>query len=132
MEGEMNNTLCMAKAAVVLALFSSGWAMANGPNTTQDAAEAVASPASPTVVQGFGTPIEGGVLTGYRGGFDLIKNDMQLSGTVTNNVAAHTLSGNNYISDSAFSNASGLPMVVQNSGSNVLIQNATIIHVQMQ
>jgi hypothetical protein len=42
------------------------------------------------------------------------------------------LSGSNYIANGSFANASGVPMVVQNSGSNVLIQNATIINVQMK
>jgi hypothetical protein len=132
MESEMKQTFSKVKVAVVLALFSSGWAMANGPNDGQGTVEAIASPVVDVVVKGFGKPIEVDVLQGYRGGSDLIQNDMQLNGTVTNNVAAHTVSGNNYISDNAFSNAGGLPMVVQNSGSNVLIQNATIIHVQMQ
>lgn len=71
-------------------------------------------------------------LDGYRGGFDVVKNDMQLSGAVTNNSAVDVLSGSNFIADGSFANASGMPMVVQNSGSNVLIQNATIINVQMQ
>ena len=117
---------------MVLALLPSGWALANGPNDAQVPVEASPSQAVGAGIKGLGTPIEGGVLKAFRGGFDLVKNDMQLSGTVSNNVAAHTISGSNFISDNAFSNASGLPMVVQNSGSNVLIQNATIIHVQMQ
>lgn len=42
------------------------------------------------------------------------------------------VSGVNTISSGAFSNASGLPVAIQNSGSNVLIQNATIINIHMQ
>ena len=40
--------------------------------------------------------------------------------------------GSNVIADGAFSGASGLPMVIQNSGNNVLIQSATIVNVQLQ
>jgi hypothetical protein len=44
------------------------------------------------------------------------------------------VSGGNFISDSAFSHASGLPVAIQNSGNNVSIQNAYIvnIHTDMQ
>ena len=68
----------------------------------------------------------------YRGGFDVVKNDAQLAGTVANNVAANVLSGNNSIAEGSFVNSSGLPMVIQNSGSNVLIQNSTIVNLQLQ
>jgi hypothetical protein len=38
----------------------------------------------------------------------------------------------NWIGGGAFGNAAGLPMVIQNSGNSVLIQNATVVNVQMQ
>jgi hypothetical protein len=34
------------------------------------------------------------------------------------------------IAGGSFSNASGLPTVIQNTGANVLIQNATIVNVR--
>ena len=80
----------------------------------------------------FGVPLQEVQLDSLRGGFDLVKNDMQLTGAVTGNSAVNVLSGNNAIADGAFTNASGLPMVIQNSGSNVLIQNATVVNVQLQ
>jgi hypothetical protein len=83
-------------------------------------------------VSSFGIPLAAAQLEGYRGGFDVVKNDMLLSGTVANNSTVDVLSGSNYIANGSFANASGVPMVVQNSGSNVLIQNATIINVQMK
>jgi len=67
-----------------------------------------------------------------RGGSDAPWSDMKLSGTVANNCAVNVVTGSNIVTDSAFSNASGLPMVIQNSGSNVLIQNATIVNVQIK
>lgn len=57
---------------------------------------------------------------------------MGLSGTVGANTAVNVVTGANHITDGAFSNASGLPMVIQNSGANVLIQNATIVNVQIR
>jgi hypothetical protein len=55
-----------------------------------------------------------------------------LSGSVANNSAVNVMTGNNSIADGSFSNASGFPIVIQNSGANVLIQNATIINLQYQ
>ena len=71
-------------------------------------------------------------LDDVRGGAELVVNDMRLHGTVADNAAINTLSGSNIVSDGAFSNASGLPTVIQNSGNNVLIQNATILNVQFK
>ena len=71
-------------------------------------------------------------LDAARGGFEVVQNDLQLRGMVAQNNASHIQSGSNMIADGAFTNASGMPMVVQNSGSNVLIQNATIVNVQFQ
>ena len=70
-------------------------------------------------------------LTQQRGG-TLVVNDMTLDGVVSDNQAFNLNTGSNTISDGAFANASGMPMVIQNSGNNVLIQNATIVNVQVQ
>lgn len=80
----------------------------------------------------WGVAVNLAALDGYRGGFDVVKNDMQLSGTVANNSTFNVVSGNNLISQGSFANANGFPTVVQNSGSNVLIQNATIINLQYE
>jgi hypothetical protein len=86
----------------------------------------------PSSVGGLGQPLSSEALDSFRGGFDVVKNDMLLSGSVADNTAAHVNSGGNYVGQGVFNNASGLPTVIQNSGSNVLIQNATIINVQFQ
>jgi hypothetical protein len=83
-------------------------------------------------IAGFGTPVASGALDGYRGGFDMVKNDMALSGAVSDNAAVDVRTGSNFVGQGAFNNASGLPTVIQNSGANVLIQNATIINIQYQ
>ncbi|WP_427307668.1 hypothetical protein [Cupriavidus sp. H39] len=71
-------------------------------------------------------------LDDIRGGAEVTVNDMRLHGTVADNAAVNTLSGANHITDGAFSNAAGIPTAIQNSGSNVLIQNATIVNVQFK
>jgi len=71
-------------------------------------------------------------LARLRGGTDTVSNEMQLNGAVTGNSAVNVFTGANTISSGSFSNASGLPIAIQNSGANVLIQNATIINIQMQ
>jgi hypothetical protein len=71
-------------------------------------------------------------LAELRGGTETPWSDMKLNGTVGNNAATNVVTGANVITDGAFSNASGLPMVIQNSGANVLIQNATIVNVQFK
>lgn len=123
----MKSTTFIAKATLALAVCSSVWPLAHA---TTPVDETPAAP--PPVVAGLGEPLASHRLDHYRGGFDLVKNDMKLMGSVANNSAEHVWSGNNVIADGAFANTSGFPMVVQNSGSNVLIQNATIVNVQVK
>lgn len=66
-----------------------------------------------------------------RGGTDVV-NDARLRGVVTGNSATDLVTGSNFISDGAFNGAAGLPIVIQNSGNNVLIQNSTIVNVQLK
>ncbi|MYM25823.1 hypothetical protein GTP46_24650 [Duganella sp. FT135W] len=77
-------------------------------------------------------PVTDEKLATLHAGTDTVSNEMRVNGTVTQNSASDVVSGANTISSGAFSNASGLPVAIQNSGSNVLIQNATIINIQMQ
>ena len=76
-------------------------------------------------------PIDSTSLAKRRGGAEGI-SEMHPKGVVADNRAVNVSTGNNVISDSAFQGSSGLPMVVQNTGNNVLIQNATIVNVQLK
>lgn len=67
-----------------------------------------------------------------RGASDAIRNEATLGGTVGNNSATNVATGNNIIDSGSFANSSGLPVVIQNSGANVLIQSATVINLQLQ
>lgn len=134
----MQSTIYRVRAALVMVLCSSGLSLAIGAGADEAPLAAPVAPevsmaqSAPVDVSGFGVPMASSQLDDYRGGFDLVKNDMQLNGSVANNSAVNVLSGSNHIADGAFANSSGLPMVIQNSGSNVLIQNATIVNVQFQ
>ncbi|QND80919.1 hypothetical protein H4W19_03735 [Pseudoxanthomonas mexicana] len=69
-------------------------------------------------------------LSDLRGGDgSQTENLIDVDGSVDDNTAHHITSGTNSIADGAFSNASGINTVIQNSGSNVLIQNAMIVTV---
>lgn len=106
-------------------------ALAQSPAPAAPAPATAARVAMPVSTDGFGTSVTPATLATMRGGTDVVEN-MHLHGTVDNNSADHVASGYNTISGGAFTGAAGVPMVIQNSGNNVLIQNATIINVQFQ
>lgn len=83
---------------------------------------------------GFGAPVEAQALDEYRGREEsrLEMNWQETYGSVEGNSASRNVNGANIIRDGAFSNASGLPITVQNSGNNVLIQNSIILNLDMQ
>jgi len=74
-----------------------------------------------------GTP----ALADQRGGAD-VHNRMRLDSAVAANNAVNVVSGANSIDSGSFANMAGIPVVIQNSGANVLIQNATIINLQFK
>jgi hypothetical protein len=79
----------------------------------------------------FGSALAVQTLDTFRGGTEVVANDMRLSGTTAQNSANYVMTGDNTISAGSFANLNGVPMVIQNSGANVLIQNATIINLQL-
>jgi hypothetical protein len=105
------------------------------------ASTAAASPASgehtnppqarPSYVDGLGSSVDSMALAKLSGG-TAITETMTLNGTVSNNSNDHLVTGSNMIGSGSFNGAAGVPMVIQNTGNSVLIQNATIINVQFQ
>ena len=61
-----------------------------------------------------------------------ILNTNTVNGTVNDVTVLNNITGNNSIDGGAFTGAQGFPMVIQNSGNGVLIQNATILNVTIQ
>ena len=95
-------------------------------------AEPVTGTAAPAVESAFGAPVPTSQLADARGGTFHTENQMTLSGTTSGNSAQNVVTGSNAIESGAFDHMSGLPVVIQNSGANVLIQNAVIVNLQMQ
>lgn len=104
------------------------------PAAAADAAKAP-SPSTPTTegqasgAVSFGVAMSDDQLASRRGGdVQVGKND--LTGTVSDNTAYKVETGSNAINDGSFAASNGLVSVIQNTGANVLIQNATVLNVR--
>lgn len=82
-------------------------------------------------IDGLGKRVNAATLQQLSGGSDVIQK-MMLTGTVSNNQSDHLLTGDNALDGGSFNGAAGLNTVIQNTGNGVLIQNATIVNVQVQ
>jgi len=82
-------------------------------------------------VAGLGQSVGQDALASLNGG-TRITEQITLNGSVSDTRTDDVSTGFNSIGGGAFSGAVGVPMVIQNSGNSVLIQNATIIDVQIQ
>lgn len=80
----------------------------------------------------FGAAADDDLLERARGGTDFTTISTRLTGAVSGNSATDVITGANVIQGGSFANMSGIPIVVQNSGANVLIQNATTINLQFK
>ena len=100
-----------------------------------DATVPAAASAALVRIAGFGAAMESTLLDNQRGGSDLGPaqplGGILSTGVVGDNRAIDVATGSNAIRDGAFTNASGIPVVIQNTGANVLIQNATIVNLQL-
>jgi hypothetical protein len=118
--------------AVLAALASPAWGQETVAQTAkQDAKPAAAAPARSGFGVDFGPAADIGKLEQSRGGADT-KTDVKLDGVVTGNSATNVNTGGNVIDAGSFANMSGIPVVIQNSGANVLIQSSTVINVQFK
>lgn len=87
---------------------------------------------TPVPLTGFSSaPVSEKTLDHQRGGTNTM-NDMELDGVVGNNHASNLVTGQNIVTDGSLTGNAGLTTVVQNSGNNVLVQNATIVNIQLQ
>lgn len=74
----------------------------------------------------LGQRVADATLARQRGGTDTA------SGAVVGNQAINVTTGGNVIAGGALAGASGVPVVVQNTGNNVLIQSSVVVNVQMK
>lgn len=95
----------------------------------QSSAFEVPSPEAPTE---FGAAVSPYQLAEARGGSFNLRSQIDITGSTEGNSAQEVVTGNNLIEAGSFEQMSGIPVVVQNSGANVLIQNAVIINMQME
>jgi hypothetical protein len=113
----------------------------SSPAATDDVGNAFLVPAegpapeapAPVDAPGFGPAVAERRLAAMRGGdgnVSNVGNRADLRGNVDGNSATNVIGGGNLVSDGSFGNAAGISTVIQNSGSNVLIQNSTIVNVQ--
>ena len=65
-------------------------------------------------------------------GRQTVFNTNDVDGQLYNNEAFSNVTGSNFVTDGSFANMSGFSTVIQNSGNNVLIQNATVLNLQFQ
>lgn len=77
----------------------------------------------------LGAPVGVARLQDMRGGEEERQSLIVVDGKVDNNTADHVISGGNTITDTAFDSANGINTIIQNTGTNVLIQNAMIVNV---
>ena len=83
-------------------------------------------------MQALGPAVSEGTLSDNRGGHTEVINTNNLDAQLYNNQASYNVTGTNSVNSGAFTNASGIATVIQNSGNNVIIQNATILNLKLQ
>lgn len=84
-----------------------------------------------TAVESLGAKLSSEALDSQRGG-EMIINEIDERADLFDNSAINNVTGSNFITDNAFGGAAGLPVAVQNTGNNVIIQNSFIVNLQMQ
>jgi hypothetical protein len=81
----------------------------------------------------LGAPVAAAALEAQRGGESRFEfNFQEVNATMEKTVSVSTNNGANTISGGAFGGATGFPLAVQNSGNNVIVQNAFIINLDVK
>ncbi|KXI24497.1 hypothetical protein [Photobacterium sanguinicancri] len=70
--------------------------------------------------------------TNYEIQIDNMQAHSEMDGDVAGNSAYHNTTGDNVIDSGSFADSSGVFSVVQNTGNNVLIQNATVVNLTLK
>jgi hypothetical protein len=134
--GPGSNTDVSADGAAMRLAPSVAEPMAIPAEAAQALAQPVTPAAAPANVDGmdFGQAADLGKLEQSRGGTDTsnVTNNTRISGTVNDNNAINVVTGNNTIDAGSFANMAGIPVVIQNTGANVLIQSSTTVNLQFK
>jgi hypothetical protein len=76
--------------------------------------------------------VEDGLAVQRGGQDDAYANINDARARVSETSVTNASTGNNIVSEGSITNNSGLPVVVQNSGNGVVIQNTTILNLQLK
>lgn len=114
----MNNAISMIALGIALA---ASCGLADTANATD---------AMGTKLGGKTIPLS--ILDEQRGGADAHLSDIRAVGSVSDVKAFDLVTGNNVVTEGSLAGAAGMPMVIQNSGNGVLIQNAVILNVEVK
>lgn len=68
----------------------------------------------------------------YELNIENFQAESDMYGDVAGNGAYNNTTGGNYINAGSFSDSSGVINVIQNTGNNVLIQNATVVNLTLK
>jgi hypothetical protein len=94
--------------------------------------DALATDAGNPGLEAFGTAVPDAALANNRGGYTTQTSTNNLQATLDQNQALSNVTGSNSVTSGAFAGTSGFATVVQNSGNNVIIQNSTIVNLEMK
>ncbi len=102
------------------------------PCATADVPNGSPVPRTQPDLRPFGArPVPAAALATQRGG-DAVSIGAPLQGSVSNNAVAQSATGSNTLAGGALAGSSGLATVIQNTGNNVLIQNAVVVNLQLK
>ena len=83
-------------------------------------------------ISAFGVQVTDADLSMYRGGSATLQYSEARSYSILHdNQAFDNTTGSNFVTNGAFSGASGISTSIQNSGNNVIIQNTTILNISL-
>jgi hypothetical protein len=123
---------CVLLAAGSLGLAHAGSPGAATPSTKPPRNVQHRAPTHAThSVAAFGSKASAATLAKMSGGSD-VTTRVTLHGNVSDSTTKNVVTGTNSIAGHAFDHAVGLPVVIQNSGNSVVIQNATTLNLQLQ
>jgi hypothetical protein len=106
-----------------------GWALWLAVASADPPAQAAAAEA------GFGSPIAESALEETRGGDGIDWTQIgwiQMNATQTGNVVYSSVNGANTLGENALSGVSGIATIIQNSGNQVIIQNALVLNLTLE
>lgn len=119
------NEIAKILTVLLMAGVAGGYRPACAAETT-----ALAPPGEAIAATELGAQAGGEDLTLNMGDLNVLHNNLNQTANAASNVLQGTTStGTNYVTDNAFQSAAGIVNLIQNTGNQVVIQNATNMNV---